>query len=150
MFLAESSIQLVPDGTLLLHLIVIGIMVAILNRTLLKPINRILKDREDLLSGRMSEAATLTAQRDEKLQAYESALREARSEGYHMLEREKTEALRERDQRLSRVREEMSQLVAREVEETRSQQEEAKRELENKANELGNLIGSKVLRRPLN
>lgn len=149
MFLAENSIQLVPDGTLLLHLLVIGIMVAVLNRTLLKPINRILKEREELLSGKMSEAATLRTTREEKLHAYESALREARSEGYHMLEREKAEALRERDQRLSRVRNEMAQLVAKEIGETRSQEEQAKRELETRASELSKLIGSQVLRRPL-
>jgi F-type H+-transporting ATPase subunit b len=149
MFLAESSIQLVPDGTLLLHLLVIGIMVAVLNRTLLKPVNRILKEREELLSGHMSEAAALSATRDEKLRAYESALRDARTEGYHLLEREKTEAMREREVRLNRVREEMSRLVATEKEGTRLQEEEAKRELETKAGELSHLIGSQVLRRPL-
>jgi F-type H+-transporting ATPase subunit b len=149
MFLAESSIQLVPDGTLLLHLLVIGIMVAVLNRTLLKPINRILKEREELLAGRMSEAAKLRATRDEKLHAYQSALREARSEGYHLVEREKTEALREREARLNRVRAEMAQLVASEIEGTRSQEQQARRELENKASELSEMIGSQVLRRPL-
>ena len=41
MFLAEASIQLVPDGTLLLHLLMVAVMVFILNRTLLKPINQI-------------------------------------------------------------------------------------------------------------
>ncbi|HEX6730074.1 MAG TPA: ATP synthase F0 subunit B [Pyrinomonadaceae bacterium] len=149
MFLAESSIQLVPDGTLLVHLLVIGIMVAVLNRTLLKPINRILKEREELLSGRMSEAAALSATREEKVHAYESALREARSEGYHMLEREKAEALRGREIQLNRVREELGRLVASENEGTRSQEEQARRELETKASELSELIGSQVLRRPL-
>jgi F-type H+-transporting ATPase subunit b len=149
MFLAESSIQLVPDGTLLLHLLVIGIMVAVLNRTLLKPINRILREREELLTARMSEAAVLAATRDEKLHSYESTLRAARSEGYQMLEREKSEAVRERDLKLDRLRKEMAQLVAKEIEGTRSQEEQAKRELEGRASELSNLIGSKVLRRPL-
>ena len=41
MILAETSIQLVPDGTLLLHLLMVAIMVFVLNRTLLKPINQI-------------------------------------------------------------------------------------------------------------
>lgn len=150
MFLAESSIQLVPDGSLLLHLVIIVIMVAVLNRTLLKPINQILKEREALLAGRMSEAETLTLTRDEKLHAYESALREARSEGYHMLEKEKAEALRERELRLGRVRDDMTRLVASEVENTREQEAQAKRELESKAGELSEMIGSQVLRRPLN
>ena len=39
MFLAEASIQLVPDATLLLHLVLVVVMVFVLNRTLLKPIN---------------------------------------------------------------------------------------------------------------
>jgi hypothetical protein len=40
MFLAESTIQLVPDGTLLLHLLMVVVMVAVVNRTLLKPLTR--------------------------------------------------------------------------------------------------------------
>ena len=51
MFLAEASIQLVPDGTLLLHLLMVAVMVFILNRTLLKPINRILAERERQVEG---------------------------------------------------------------------------------------------------
>ena len=54
MFLAEASIQLVPDGTLLLHLVVIFVMVFILNHTLLKPINRILAEREKQIGGRLN------------------------------------------------------------------------------------------------
>ena len=36
MFLAEASIQLVPDGTMLLHIVVIVVMVAVVNRTLFR------------------------------------------------------------------------------------------------------------------
>jgi len=39
---AENSIQLVPDGTLLLHILIILVMVYVLNATLFKPINQIL------------------------------------------------------------------------------------------------------------
>jgi F0F1-type ATP synthase membrane subunit b/b' len=42
---AENSIQLVPDGTLFLHIIIILLMVFVLNATLFKPINRILEER---------------------------------------------------------------------------------------------------------
>ena len=37
---AEDSIQLVPDGTLVLHVIIILVMVYVLNATLFKPIKR--------------------------------------------------------------------------------------------------------------
>ena len=56
MFLAESSIQLVPDGTLLVHLVMVAVMVAVLNRTLLRPVNKILADREKHILGRVDEA----------------------------------------------------------------------------------------------
>ena len=56
MVLLEAQIQLVPDGTLLLHLLIVVVMVFIVNRTLLKPINRILAEREKQIAGRLNEA----------------------------------------------------------------------------------------------
>ena len=149
MFLAESTIQLVPDGTLLLHVLIIGIMVAVLNRTLLKPINQILERRDALLSGRMTEAQVLEAAREEKLQTYEKKLKEARSEGYHLLEAEKAKALREKEQRISVTKDESSKRVAEANEQTRRQEEQAKKDLETQAGELSTLIGSLILRRPI-
>jgi F0F1-type ATP synthase membrane subunit b/b' len=76
MFLAETSIQLVPDGTLLLHLLMVVIMVFVLNRTLLKPINQILAEREKQITGRLKEAEAMAAETQEKLKRYNDALRE--------------------------------------------------------------------------
>jgi F-type H+-transporting ATPase subunit b len=149
MFLAESTIQLVPDGTLLLHVLIIAVMVAVLNRTLLKPINEILARRDALLSGQLSEAQVLAAAREEKLQAYQKTLTQARSEGYHLLEVEKAEALRERERRISAARDETKQQVAAAIERTRRQEAEAKKDLEARASELSSLIGTQILRRPL-
>ncbi len=53
---AENSIQLVPDGTLFLHIAIILLMVFVLNQTLFKPINRILEERERRTRGRSGEA----------------------------------------------------------------------------------------------
>ena len=53
---AENSIQLVPDGTLFLHVLIILVMVYVLNATLFKPINRILEAREKRTRGRLTEA----------------------------------------------------------------------------------------------
>lgn len=149
MFLAESSIQLVPDGTLLLHVLIIAIMVAVLNRTLLKPINEILRRRDALLSGRMTEAQGLDATRAEKLHEYETALSAARSKGYQLLEAERTLALREREQRLNTVKQEVSKEVASALETTQQQQAAAQSDLEARASELSGLIGAQILQRPL-
>jgi len=73
-----------PDGTLLFHLALIIVMVALLNATLLKPINRILEERERLTKGRLSEAQRTLLIVQEKLLEYERRLREARAEGMRL------------------------------------------------------------------
>jgi F-type H+-transporting ATPase subunit b len=148
MFLAETSIQLVPDGTLLLHLLVICIMVFVLNRTLLKPINQILAEREKQIAGRLTEAQALSAETEEKLRKYQGALREARAEGYRLLEKERSEALKQREEKVRQYRDQMSKEVATQVEATRKQQESVKGELETQASTISELISSQILRRP--
>ena len=91
---SDSAIQLVPDGTLLFHLALIVVMVALLNVTLLRPINRILEERERRTKGRMGEAQRILADLDERTLEYQRRLREARGTGYLLLEEERTAASR--------------------------------------------------------
>lgn len=148
MILLEAQIQLVPDGTLLLHLLMVAVMVFILNRTLLKPINQILAEREKQIAGRLKEAEALASETQEKLQRYNDALREARSEGYRLLEKERAQGLKEKEEKLRQYRDEMSKEVAAQVESTRKQEQAVKGELESQAATIGNLISSQILRRP--
>src|SRR6185503_6198667 len=148
MFLAETSIQLVPDATLLFHLLVIGVMVFVLNRTLLKPINRILAEREKQISGQLSEASALKAETEEKLRKYNETLHEARTDGYRLLEKERGEALKQKDEKVRVYRDQMSKDVAQQVEATRKQEEAVRAELEAQATSISDLITSRILRRP--
>ena len=147
MILAEASIQLVPDGTLLLHLLLVVVMVVVLNRTLLKPINQILSEREKQIASSMSEAQALAAETDEKLRKYKDTLREARTDGYRLLEKERAEGLKVKEEKLRQYREQMSKEVTAQVELTRKQEQSVKGELEAQAAEMGNLISSQILRR---
>lgn len=146
MFLAQ--IQLVPDGTLLLHLLMVAVMVFVLNRTLLKPINQILAERERLVEGRIKEAETLAAETEEKLRKYNATLREARTEGYRLLEKERAAALKEKDEKVRQYREQLSKTVAAEIESTRQQEQKVREELETQAATIGDLISTQILRRP--
>src|SRR5215216_38973 len=119
MILAETSIQLVPDGTLLLHLVLVVVMVFVLNRTLLGPINQILSEREKQISGRLREAEAMAAESQEKLKKYNDTLREARGAGYRMLENERTEGLKEKEQQLRQHREQLSKKVSSQVDQIR-------------------------------
>ncbi len=148
MILLEASIQLVPDGTLLLHLLMVGVMVFVLNRTLLKPINQILAEREKQIAGRLKEAEAMVSETQDKLKRYNDALREARADGYKLLEKERAQAIQEKEEKLRQYREQMSKEVAAQVETTRRQEQTVKGELEAQAATIGNLISSQILRRP--
>ena len=75
-------------------------MVAVVNATLLKPINRILEERDRKTKGRLSEAESVMLKVEQELREYESRLREARSEGYSLMERERQALAGERERRL--------------------------------------------------
>lgn len=148
MILAETSIQLVPDGTLLLHLLMVGIMVFVLNRTLLKPINQILAERERQITGRRMEAEKLATESNEKLRKYKETLHDARVDGYKLLDKERADGLKQREEQLRQYRDQMSKEVAAQIEATRQQEELAKRELDGQAASMSDLISSQILRRP--
>lgn len=144
---AEGSIQLVPDGTLLFHLALIIVMVALLNATLLKPINRILEERDRLTKGRLSEAQLTLQNVNEKLLTYERRLREARAEGYALLERERAAISEERQRKLTEVKAEMASLLSTEKEKLKVQGEQVKAKLAVEARTIAMEIGRQILGR---
>jgi F-type H+-transporting ATPase subunit b len=148
MILAEAEIQLVPDATLLLHLVLVVVMVFVLNRTLLKPINDILNEREKQITGRLGEAEAMAAESQEKLKQYNDTLREARAAGYRLLEKERAEGLNQKEQQLRQRRDELSKEVSSQIDQIRKQEQVVKSELEGQAAAIGDLISSQILRRP--
>jgi len=146
MFLAESSIQLVPDGTLLLHLFVVVVMVAVVNRTLLKPINKVLEERDKNILGQMEEASDLLKTRDQVVSDYNNTLREARTEGYHLIEKERSQAVKEKEERIRAFKAETSRKVQQELKLTRDQEMKVRGELEGEAQALSQMITTQILR----
>lgn len=147
MVLLEAQIQLVPDGTLLLHLLMVVIMVFILNRTLLKPINRVLAEREKQIEGRLKEAQALAAETEEKRKKYHDALHAARVDGYKLLEKERADGLKEKDEKVRLYREQTSREVATQLKDIKRQEQSVKQELETQAASISSLISAQVLRR---
>jgi len=144
-----ESIQLVPDGTLILHIIIVLIMMFILNHTLFKPINRILEEREKRTRGRSNEAQDILRRVEEKLRHYESALREERAEGYRLMEQVRAEAMRQRQEKLNGVREEVNQLIATEKANIDSQAKSSRAVLQRDSRSFAADIGAQILHRPL-
>ena len=146
---AESAIQLVPDGTLFLHIAIIFLMIFVLNSLLFKPINSVLDRREQNTQGRSGEAKDTLADVERKLLEYERTLREARAHGYTLMEQQRATALNERQTRLIVVRGEVDHLIGEEKRSIEMQTEEARRTLEQEARRTATDISERVLGRPL-
>jgi len=146
---AEDSIQLVPDGTMVLHVIIILVMVYVLNATLFKPINQILAAREKRTKGRLSEAQEIMASVTEKTSDYEKSLRQARAEAYAYSEAQRTEAMKDRQQRVNEMRAQLAASLAREKQAIDQQAGSARVELDSESRKIAAEIGSRILNRPI-
>jgi F-type H+-transporting ATPase subunit b len=146
---AENSIQLVPDGTLILHVLIIFLMVWILNATLYKPINRILEAREKRTRGRLSEAEGILRDVSGKVTDYEKQLRKARADAYALSEQERTAAMQERQNQVTAMRQQLAESIAAEKQAIQKQAEAARASLDNESRRIAREIGERVLDRPL-
>lgn len=144
-----ESIQLVPDGTIFLHIAIILLMVFLLNRMLFRPVNRILAERDSHTAGRTSEAQETVRRVEESLARYERTLREARAEGYQLLERQQAEAAEARRRRLDQVRGEVDESVEEQKRVIMEQSETARLNLEGEARRAAATISAHILGRPV-
>jgi F-type H+-transporting ATPase subunit b len=146
--LAENSIQLVPDGTLFLHIVLIILMVYILNLTLFHPVNQILRDRERQIFGRNDDTKRIFKQIESNLGRYEQSLREARAEGYHLLEYQRMEALQERQSGLVLLREELEVSSEQQKNSIHAEAEQARLKLEEDSGKVAAELSQRILCRP--
>jgi F-type H+-transporting ATPase subunit b len=144
--LAAETITLVPDGTIFLHIALILFMIWVLNRTLFRPINRVLEERERKGGSRTGEAQNILAQVDSKVSQYEKALRETRSEGYHLMESQRADAMAARQEQVNTVKDEVSSLIAQEKTELQKQADTARATLGTDAQKIAENITATILK----
>jgi F-type H+-transporting ATPase subunit b len=142
-----ESIQLVPDGTLVIHIAIIITMVFLLKRTLFKPINRTLDERESQTRGRSKEARGIIERVESNLTRYEDSLRQARAEGYRLLEQQQAEASAERQRKIASVRKDVEEVIGQERGKIQAQADEAREVLEDEARRVAASISAQILRR---
>lgn len=145
---AENSIQLVPDGTLFFHIAIIILMIYLLNKTLFHPINKILAERERRTRGGTGEAHDILQRVANSMNHYERSLRDARTEGYRLLEQERATAILERQNLLNSLRVEIEASTEEQKNLLRTQTEQARTSLEADARKIAADISSQILNRP--
>src|SRR5947209_18453545 len=142
-----ESIQLVPDGTLVIHIAIIITMVFLLNKILFKPINRTLDERESLTRGRSKEAGETMQRVENSLKRYEDSLRQARAEGYRLLEQQQANASGERQRKITSVRKDIEEVIGQESGKIQAQADEASAALEDEARRVSASIVTHILQR---
>ena len=145
----ENSIQLIPDGTLFLHVVVVIVMVGVLNLTLYGPLNRILDQRDQETRGWIRQMLTILASVEMKESLYKRTVRETRAKAYQFVERERALALAEQEERLLALKGEMRKWSVEQKALIELQAEDARRELEVESKRAGVRLGSQILRRPI-
>jgi F-type H+-transporting ATPase subunit b len=144
--LAFVEVRLVPDGTLFIHIALILLMIYILNRTFFRPINRVIQSRERSKGGYSGEAEEILKSISEKQTRYEAAMLEARSKGYELIEKERHEAVAERQARMSAAKTEVEQTIALEKSDLERQTAEAKAVIAREAEKMAEKISANILR----
>lgn len=144
---AESAtpVQLVPDGTLFIHIALILLMIFILNRTFFRPINRIIEAREKNKAGG-GESENLLREVAEKESKYNEALREARLKGYGLIEAERSEALAQKQETVGAAKEEAQATLTEDLSQLEKQTAEARAAIAAEADKMAEKISSNILR----
>lgn len=144
-FAESGSVQLVPDGTIFIHIALILLMIFILNRTFFRPINRVIEEREKHKGGG-GEAETLLRDVAEKETKYNEAMREARSKGYELIEQERSEALNQKQEKLSAAKTEAEKTLSTELSELEKQTGEARASIAAEAEKMAEKISANILK----
>ena len=145
-FAESAPVQLVPDGTLFIHIALILLMIWILNRTFFRPINHIIGSREKNKGGRSSEAESLLREVSAKETQYSESLREARSKGYELIEKERTEAVNFRQEKLGAAKTEVEQMLTQETAQLETQTVAARQSIASEAEKMAEKISLSILK----
>jgi F-type H+-transporting ATPase subunit b len=145
-FAEGTSVQLVPDGTLFIHIALILIMIWILNRTFFRPINRIIEAREKNKGGRLGESEMLLKEVGEKEARYNESLRDARSKGYESIEAARAASISAKQEKVGAVKEEVEQKLTQEIADLEKQTVQARQTIATEADKMAEKISSNILR----
>lgn len=141
-----ETIQLFPDGTLFIHVALILIMIWVLNRTLYRPINRVLESREKSRGGHSGEAAGILSDVAEKEARYDREMLDTRSQGYELIEKEQKKAVSAREKKLADARTEVAEKFSAGKSELEKQAAEAHAAIGTEAEKIADRIASNILK----
>ncbi|MEP6945805.1 MAG: hypothetical protein ABJA02_07805 [Acidobacteriota bacterium] len=141
-----ESIQLFPDGTLFIHVGLILVMIWVLNRTLFRPINRIIETREMHKGGAGGDAVGILSEASEKEARVTSELLDARNKGYELVEKIQSDAAEVNHEKLAQAKLETAALFDGRRAEIDRQTDETRTAIGVDANKIADQITANILK----
>lgn len=143
---AENAVQLVPDGTIFVHIGLILAMIWVLNKTFYRPIARVIEARDRRKGGERGPAGEILDKVAEKEASYSSAIKETRLAGYEVIGTEREKALAAKNQVVADAKREANEIASRESAELDKQTEAARAAISQEAEKFADKISASILK----
>lgn len=143
---AENAVQLVPDGTIFIHIGLILAMIWVLNKTFYRPIARVIEGRDSRKGGGRGPAGTILDEVADKESRYSDAIKETRLEGYEVIGKEREKAVSARQQVVADAKLQAGEISARANSDLEKQTEEARAAVAKEAEEFAEKISASILK----
>lgn len=133
--------------TIVIQVVTFLILVAVLNRLLLRPISRTMEERRQRIASWEQRTKDLQAAMDAKLRAYEEQLKEAKRVAQERQKQITEETKQEEQETLGAASREASEILSTTQQKLREETDQLRTELRQQAGELSEMVTEKVLGR---
>jgi F-type H+-transporting ATPase subunit b len=136
---------LVPDATFIAELIVFLLILGILGKYVLPPLQKAMRDRQAMIRKQVEDSEEAQRKLAEAEKSYQNALNEARTEAAQIRENARAEAQRTVEELRTQAQEEQARIVARGEEQLASQRAQIVRELRAEIGTLAVELAEKIV-----
>lgn len=142
--LADNNF-LVPNATFIVELVAFVVILGIIGRYILPPIQKALRERQEIIRQQIADSEQAKQNLAEAERAYQNSLNEARTEAAQIRENARAEAQRTLEELRTQAQEEQARIVARGEEQLASQRSAIVRELRGEIGTLAVELSEKIV-----
>lgn len=143
--LAEGDNFLLPNGTFFVELIIFGIVLLVIWRFVLPPVQKAMRERHDMLQRQLDENREASEKFEAAKTKYAEELAEARAESNRIRDEARLEGQRILEEHRERAQAEISAVLRRGEEDLAAQRERAMRELRESIPGLSTALAGRVI-----
>ena len=140
-----ASNFLIPNGTFIAEVIAFAIILFVLARYVYPPINKAMRQRQDIIQKQIEDAEAARERLAEAQAEYQRALNEARTQGAQIRDEARADAAAIRDDVLAKAREESDRIIAAGRHQLEAERAATVRQLRNEVGTLAVDLASRIV-----